>query len=83
MKIPKLIEISYFAPSKIDAFGSSHLVQDGNQIPFKQIGHFALDDNMSTNFQARELKTVYVECTCQYLKFTFQKNHLNNNNIFN
>ena len=29
---------------------------------FKRIGHFSLHDNMESNLQARELKTVYVDC---------------------
>ena len=47
------------------------------------MGHFSLDDNMRTNYQARELKTVYLEQYCQYLKIVMTKCHLNNFNIFN
>jgi hypothetical protein len=53
------------------------------QLSFKRLGHFSLDDNVRTNYQARELKTVYLEEHCQYLKIVLQKNHLNNLNIFN
>jgi centrosomal protein CEP104 len=42
-----------------------------------------LDENIRTNYQARELKTVYVDEKCQYLKLVLHKNHLNNLNIFN
>ena len=35
------------------------------------------------NYQARELKTVYLEQYCQYLKIVLHKNHLNSQNIFN
>jgi hypothetical protein len=41
------------------------------------LGHFSLDDNIRTNYQARELKTVYLETYCQYLKIVCYKNHIN------
>jgi centrosomal protein CEP104 len=50
---------------------------------FTRLGHFSLDDNVRTNYQARELKTVYLESYCQYLKIVCTKNHINNFNIFN
>jgi hypothetical protein len=51
LKIPKLIELSYYAPPNGEANYASSLIQSGNQnINFIQIGHFALDDNLSTNF---------------------------------
>lgn len=50
---------------------------------FKKLGHFSLDDNMKTNYSARELKTVYVECSCQFLMIRFLKNHPNQQNKFN
>lgn len=52
-------------------------------ISFKRLGHFSLDDNVKTNYQARELKTVYVDTHCQYLKLLLHKNHTNHVNIFN
>ena len=79
-KIPRIIELFYYAPLKIDQNTESQILQSG--APFKKLGHFTLDDNMKTNYQARELKTVYVECTCQFLKISFQKNHDNDQNIF-
>ena len=32
---------------------------------------------------ARELKTVYIDCSCQYLKLSMQKCFPNDKNIFN
>lgn len=52
-------------------------------LSFQRIGHFSLDDNIRTNYQARELKTVYLEQYCQYVKIVMSKNHLNQFNIFN
>jgi len=38
---------------------------------------------MKSNYRAREMKTVYVECSCQFLKICFSKNYQNSKNIFN
>jgi len=35
---------------------------------FKKLGHFVLDDNQANGFLSRELKTVFVDITCQYFK---------------
>ena len=56
---------------------------NNQNISFARLGHFSLDDNIRTNYQARELKTVYLEQYCQYLKIVIHKNHLNSLNIFN
>ena len=58
-------------------------VQDGVHPLFKRIGHFSLDDNHKTNLTSRELKTVYVECNCQFLMLRMAKNHANGYNRFN
>jgi hypothetical protein len=50
---------------------------------YKKLGHFSVDDNLKTSHQAREMKTVYAEATCQYLKICFLKNHQNDKNMFN
>mmetsp|Transcript_10050 Transcript_10050/g.15327 ORF Transcript_10050/g.15327 Transcript_10050/m.15327 type:complete len:143 (-) Transcript_10050:1768-2196(-) len=86
-KIPKQIDLYYFVPpqagmSQEQASQLIHYSQPG-LITFKKLGHFSLDDNMKTNFQAREMKTVHVECSCQFLKIVFSKNHQNQKNIFN
>ena len=50
---------------------------------FKKAGHFTLDDNSSSGFKARELKTVYIDVNCQYVKLSLQKSYPNEKNIFN
>ena len=50
---------------------------------FRKIGHFSIDDNMKSNLQTRELKTVYIECSCQYLLLRMVKCHANSENRFN
>jgi centrosomal protein CEP104 len=82
-KIPSRIELYAYAPD-FTSLGAANLVSPNNQnISFARLGHFSLDDNIRTNYQARELKTVYLEQYCQYLKIVIHKNHLNSLNIFN
>lgn len=41
-----------------------------------------LDTNEKSNFQARELKTVYIDCVGRFFKFIFQKNYVNSHNYY-
>lgn len=50
---------------------------------FTQLGHFSLDDNTGSNYQSRELKTVYLDLVSQYFKVSFTKNYDNRLNKFN
>ena len=50
---------------------------------FKKLGYFSLSSNESSNFQSRELKTVYVEAPVQFVKFVFMSPYPNNMNFFN
>jgi centrosomal protein CEP104 len=83
-KIPRMIEVSSYAPSSLHGVEASNLFSEPNsEHLFKKIGHFTLDDNTASGFKARELKTVYVDVTCQYLKLSLQKPYSNEKNIFN
>jgi centrosomal protein CEP104 len=82
LKIPSQIELFTYAPDNLQGAGSM-LSLENPSISFKRLGHFSLDDNVKTNYQARELKTVYVDAHCQYLKLILHKNHVNHVNIFN
>lgn len=50
---------------------------------FKKIGYFMLSNNESSNFQSRELKTVYIDSNAAFLKLVMQKPHMNAVNLFN
>ena len=53
-------------------------------ILFRKLGHFTLDDNSRFNNQkSRELKTVYIDVTAQYIKLVLNRNHKNHENPFN
>ena len=47
-----------------------------------RLGSFKLQDNSSTQFKARELKSVFVESECRYLKLVLYKPHPNTKNLF-
>ena len=49
--------------SKIEIFVSE------DSINFRKLGYLNLDSNEKTNFMARELKSVYLDTQCKYLKF--------------
>ena len=50
---------------------------------FKKIGYLSLDSNERSNFQARELKTVYTDYFCIRVKFNLLRCHNNSHNIYN
>ena len=51
-----------------------------NEIQFKKLGYLTLDSNERSGFQARELKSVHIDCNTALLKLVFHKCH---NNTFN
>jgi len=50
---------------------------------WKRLGYLSLDDNSRSDYQARELKSVYIDCTGSFLKLLVHKCYLNKHNIFN
>ena len=58
--------------SKIEIF-----IKTPGSDKFKKIGYLSLDNNERSNFQARELKTVYMNYTCTQIKLNLHKNHTN------
>ena len=62
------------------------LVGQGNTYEtanFKRLGYLTLDSNERSQFQARELKTVYVDCPGTFVKLLLHKNYVNPQNIYN
>jgi hypothetical protein len=54
------------------------------QMPqYQNLGFFQLDDNRQSNYQSRELKTVYLEVICQQFRIQLGKNYDNRLNKFN
>lgn len=67
--------------SKIEIYvgqGSSY-----SSANFKRLGYLSLDSNERSNFQARELKTVFIDHAGRYLKLLVNENHPNKLNVCN
>lgn len=52
-------------------------------INFKRLGYLSLDSNERSQFQARELKSVYVDVSAQFVRIVLHKCHVNRYNIVN
>lgn len=50
---------------------------------FKRLGHLSLDSNEKSNYQARELKTVYIDNLGKFVKILLHANHVNTYNTYN
>ena len=53
-----------------------------NTLNYQKIGYFSFDDNGASDFQAREMKSVFVDVTTQFLKFVLYQPFGNRLNIF-
>jgi len=54
-----------------------------DNLSFKRLGYLSLDNNERSKFEARELKSVYVDVVAQCLRILFHKCHVNKYNIVN
>ncbi len=50
---------------------------------FKRLGYMSLDSNERSNYQARELKTVFIDHIGSFLRLIINENHKNKHNTFN
>ncbi|KAK2557626.1 Centrosomal protein of 104 kDa [Acropora cervicornis] len=50
---------------------------------FKRLGYVALSSNESTDFKARELKSIHLDFEGNFIKLVLHKNHVNKYNIYN
>lgn len=67
--------------TKIEIFvGEGQTYSDAT---WKRLGYLSLDDNSRSDYQARELKSVYIDCTGSFVKLLVHKCYLNKHNIFN
>ena len=65
--------------------GMTPPVANAEGVEYMRLGHFSLDSNVRSGFQARELKTVYVPRASEgcFLKLLLHKCHVNEHNLFN
>ena len=54
-----------------------------DQFKWKRLGYLSLDNNEKSNYQARELKSVFIDTKASYLKLCLYKCHPNKHNMFN
>ena len=50
---------------------------------FKRLGYLSLNSNERSQFQARELKSVYIDHKARFLKIKLHKCHINKYNLVN
>ena len=53
------------------------------QASWRRLGYLSLDDNARSEYQARELKSVYIDASGGFLKLLVHKCYVNKHNIFN
>ena len=68
--------------SKISSKVSIFINQPG-EVCLTKLGGFSFNDNKRSNYQAREKKTVKVNCECEKIKLVFEINYDNEINKFN
>lgn len=60
-----------------------HQPANHSDFKYKKLGYLSLDSNERTDFKARELKSVYIDSFCLFMKLLFHKHHVNKYNLFN
>lgn len=58
------------------------LGNDYHSATFKRLGYLSLDSNERSSYQARELKTVYIDQTGRFIKLLIHKNYVNKQNMY-
>jgi centrosomal protein CEP104 len=79
-KIASKIELFTFIPSGDQALTSQIPL---NEVKFNRLGYLSLESNEKSGFQARELKSVYVDAFSLLLKIVLHKCHVNKFNLYN
>lgn len=54
-----------------------------NDCTFKRLGYMSLDNNERSGHRARELKSVYVDAQCSFMKIRLHKCYINKFNLYN
>ncbi|XP_054031902.1 centrosomal protein of 104 kDa [Dryobates pubescens] len=81
----QLLAHQYMISSKVEFYISESLPEcfaPYQAERFQRLGYVPLSDNEKTDFEARELKSVYVDAVGQYLKLIFHKNYANKHNLY-
>ena len=66
--------------TKIEIYiGQGH---DYHSATFRRLGYLSLDSNERSSYQARELKTVYIDQSGRFIKLLVHNNHVNKQNMY-
>jgi centrosomal protein CEP104 len=79
-KISSKIELFTFIPTGEQALSSQIPL---NEVKFNRLGYLSLESNEKSGYQARELKSVYVDAFSLLLKIVLHKCHVNKFNLYN
>ena len=72
--------------SKISSKVELYIGQGGSSYrsaTFTRLGYLSLDSNERSSYQARELKTVFIDHSGSFIKLVINENHVNKQNIYN
>ena len=58
-------------------------IKDYQKIQYLNFGYIKFNDNSESSYKARELKKIYVDVKCLYLRIDLDKNYTNGYNPFN
>ncbi|KAF8567919.1 hypothetical protein P879_09205 [Paragonimus westermani] len=76
----------YLIASRVEFFVGDTLgedIQHYRSARYTRLGYVSLSDNESTDFKARELKSVHVDATGTYVQLLLHKNFPNKHNLYN
>ncbi|KAJ1555749.1 hypothetical protein HK405_013691, partial [Cladochytrium tenue] len=65
------------------ASGGARNRSDRAMVSFERLGYVTMNENVSSSFKARELKSVHVDGEGEFLKIVVHKNYINALNLYN
>mmetsp|Transcript_5419 Transcript_5419/g.17093 ORF Transcript_5419/g.17093 Transcript_5419/m.17093 type:complete len:749 (+) Transcript_5419:141-2387(+) len=78
----QLLSHQHKIATRVEIFAGSG-VSGAEHALWTRLGYMSLDSNNRSQYQARELKSVYVHATGRWLKFVVHRCHVNRVNLFN
>jgi len=78
----QLLSHQHKIATRVEIFAGSG-VSGAEHALWTRLGYMSLDSNNRSQYQARELKSVYVHATGRWLKFVVHRCHVNQVNLFN
>jgi hypothetical protein len=83
----QLLSHEYCISSRIDIYTSEipaiEWSTNSDDVPFTRLGHLSLNSNEQSEWQSRELKSVFLDSECRVLKLIFHSPYPNSLNVGN